>query len=225
VSGDPFENYRRQHERLRRAMAGPLERIGRDQQAIQRVLAQPMLDLARMQEQAAAAMQAPAIRALETQDALTQALQGPLRDIGRTQDRVQRALQGPFEQLARNQEALNRALAGPYAAFLRNEELFLNAMRAVAGASEFEIDEGAASATDLTEEEAWLYQWAAAIREWSPSAQQAQDLLNALAFLLGVLALAITIAAPECNVDELLGAVGLLFTAGAYAIKFVSGGD
>jgi hypothetical protein len=51
---------------------------------------------------------------------------------------------------------------------------------------------------------------------------QAQDLLQALAYLLAVLAFTITMASPDSDVDGLLSVTSLLFGAGAYVIRFVS---
>lgn len=125
-----------------------------------------------------------------------------------------------YDQVTRNQAAIDRALAAPYSAFLRNQDLFLNAMRAAA--AELDVDEGSAVQADLSPEQAWFSQWLAAVSEWAPSADQAQDLLNGIAYLLALLAFAITMASPDTNVDELLAATSLLFGAGAYVIRFVN---
>jgi hypothetical protein len=179
-----------------------------------------MRDLARIQEQAAAALQAPVLRALETRDALNRALQGPMRDIAQTQARMQRLLEGPLEQIRRNQEALTRALAEPYAAVLRNQDVFLTAMAAAAAAAEVDAAHGIAAEGEP--HLVWLHDWVEAITDWAPTAEQARELLNALSFLLAVIALAFALSSPDTLTDELLSAASILFAAGAYVVGFVS---
>jgi len=131
---------------------------------------------------------------------------------------MQEVLREPMARMLRNQDALSRAVSGPYSAILRQQDLVLQAMTAVAGALDDEETVGA-------DQVAWTADWLDGLRDWTPSPEAAAEFLNALAFIVGILAFAITLAGPDTNVDELLTAAGLLFTAGAYAIRKLHRGN
>lgn len=158
------------------------------------------------------------VQGLETERAVQRALAGPLRSLMETQERVQRMLAGPLEVIGRNQQALAAGVTGPYAALLANQDLFVSAMRAAAGAGDFDV--GSIDESPSTEA-AWLVQWDEAISLWAPSRQQALDLLAALGFLIGLVAFGVTLMAPDGPTDEVLTAVSLLFGAGSMLIKYV----
>ncbi len=99
VATDPFENFRRQQEQIRRALEQPLASMVRSQRAIDQAVQEPMRQLARFQNQWSVALQAPMDAALENQRAMSQAMQGPLRAFAATQLNVQRMLEGPIAQI------------------------------------------------------------------------------------------------------------------------------
>ena len=133
---------------------------------------------------------------------------------------MQRLLEGPLEQIQRNQDVLNRALAGPYSAVLRNQDVFLTAMAAVAAAAE--VDAAQDIEAEGNPQLLWLHDWVEAITDWAPTAEQARELLNALSFLLAVIALATALSSTDTLTDALLSAASILFAGGAYVVGFVS---
>jgi hypothetical protein len=212
---DAFDAFRRQQEEIQRAMAAPLESIIRNQRAIDDIVRGPLREVAEAQRRWSEAYKPTAIQITETARAVEQAIQGPLRNIAATQRQVKMALDGPLAQLRNVQNSFVLGGAAPYASLLRNQELILSAMAAAALAAEEEPGEA--------EEVPWLTEWAAAVADWAPTREQAGELLNALSWLVAMIALGIMMAGPDpASRDVALASVSLLFGAGAIVLKYTN---
>lgn len=217
MASGPWDNYFRNIEAVRRALEGPMRAVARSQDAMERAMEVPLRDLARFQEQVGAAAGPLTAQVLDAQRAAQDALDGPLRAFNDQQRRLQLALRDPIAQFQRHQEAVAAALAGPYAAIARNQELIRAVMLAMAEAAAVD-DEEFDDETLTPEQSAWLAEWQAAIGEWTPTWEQVEVFLAAVALLIGI----IVYAAGHVDRDvaeELLEPAGLLCAAGALLIN------
>ena len=220
VATDPFENFRRQNaELINQVLAARMQALlAPHQDAIARAVAGP---LAQLQEHAARAIAPPVAALLEQyQPVLQAAIRGPILAAAEaSQPLIRKALEGPLQQLQQHQEAMALALAGPFAAIAQNQDLMRAVMEAAASAADSEPDVDASDLTD-PEQIAWLEQWSAAIAEWTPTWEQVEVFLTALALLLGM----VVYAAGQTDTEvaqALLEPAGLLCAAGALLINRV----
>jgi hypothetical protein len=220
---DPLESINRQlSEALIKALDAPMRAfVTRNQEALQRSLAAPLAELARLQDQTGRTLAPPIARLIEqSQPMIQSAIRGPLLAIAEaSEEAIQTALEVPLRQLERHQEAIGAALAGPFVAIARNQELMRVVMEAAASAADSQRE---SHASDLTEAEqiAWLEEWKTAIAGWTPTWEQVEVFLTALALLLAM----VVYAAGQADIEvaqALLEPAGILCAAGALLINRV----